>query len=182
MGKFLARYFSHSGRIDRKTMWIGLIVLAIVFAVFQQILYAVFGLGQFHFGAGDMSSTSLSAMSQNFLHQVPTYGWINLIVLAGFAYPISTLLFKRSHDLNKSGLLVVIALALTAFYYVLMIFGFAFSAGEVMGVTVPRPTFFASAVQLISGLLGLYLLVTLGFFAGTSGSNLYGADPNDTQS
>ncbi len=177
MGKFLARYFGHSGRVDRKTMWVGLIALTIVFLVFQQILYALFGLGRIDFGSGDMTAASLSAASENFIRQIPTYGWLNLIILAGFAYPISALLFKRSHDLNKSGVLVIVALALTVFYYILMIFGFAYTSGEIMGIITPRPTLFSSAVQLISGLLGLYLFVTLGFFAGTSGSNLYGTDP-----
>lgn len=177
MGEFLTRYFNHSDRISRKTMWIGLIALTIVFVVFQQILYALFGLGQIELGSDNLTAASLSTASENFIHQIPTYGWVNLIILAGFAYPISALLFKRSHDLNKSGMLVVIALALTVFYYILMIFGFAYTSGEIMGIITARPTLFASAIQLISGLLGLYLFVTLGFFSGTSGSNFYGADP-----
>lgn len=179
MGQFLVRYFGHSGRIDRKTMWLGLIALTIVFTIIQQILYAIFGLGYLGHGFvfGDMTAASLSATSESYIRQIPTYGWINLIVLAGFSYPISTLLFKRSHDLNKSGFLVIVFLVLTVFYYVLMIFGIAYYLGDLMGEITSRPTIFSSVVQLTIGLLGLYLFVTLGFFAGTAGSNLYGTDP-----
>ena len=174
MGDFLARYFGHDGRIGRKTMWIGLIVLAIVIFVLQQILYLLFGFGMVGM---EMNAQSMSETSVDFLNRAPTLGWLNLIVLAGYAYPLSALLFKRSHDINKSGFLVVVSFCLAAFYFLLMIFGWAYQSGEVMGITVPVPTLFGSIVQLAGGLLGLYLLVTLGFFPGTKGSNLYGTDP-----
>lgn len=158
MGEFMARYFAHGGRVTRKTMWIGMIPLVIIAIVLEILLTVLFGGGAgITFSIGELTAGGGG-------HASAGDGWRQLFILAILAYPVSALLFKRSHDLNVSGILVAIYLILAAFSYILLILGLA-------------PSWFAGGVNIVMALLGLYLFVTLGFLPGTKGSNLYGAEP-----
>ena len=159
MGEFMTRYFAHSGRITRKTMWIGIIPLVVISMVLEMILAWTFdGQAGITFSIGDMST-------QSGMHATAGDGWRQLFILVLLAYPVSTLLFKRSHDLNVSGILVAIFLSLLVFSYLMVIAGLS-------------PSWFAGGVNIVISLLGLYLFITLGFLPGTKGSNLYGAQPD----
>lgn len=160
MGEFMARYVSHGGRVTRKTMWIGMIPLVLIAIVLEILLALLFGGNAgitFTFSIGELTANGGG-------HATAGDGWRQLFILAVLAYPVSALLFKRSHDLNVSGILVAVYLVLAAFSYILLILGLA-------------PSWFAGGVNIVMALLGLYLFVTLGFFPGTKGSNLYGAEP-----
>ena len=48
---------------------------------------------------------------------------------------------------------------------------------EFNGVSFPTPTLLFNILGLIAGVLGIYLLVVMGFLRGTPGPNAYGPDP-----
>ncbi len=100
--------------------------------------------------------------------------WFGLL-----AYPLSALWFKRSQDLNKSGLLVVIYLGVAVLSYVVGIIGLSFVAPQVGMMNMPDRTWLFMIIQGTYAIFALYLLVTLGFISGTKGSNLYGVNPSE---
>lgn len=178
MGEFMTRFFGHSGRISRRTMWIGLLALVVVAILLEIVFSLIFGFGGM-MRSGPAFMTSISQNGETIQSMYSAKGeWRQLFMLALLAYPLSTLWFKRSHDINRSGLLVVIYLGVAMLSYFVDIIGWGFVTPEVGQMHMLTRTWLGTIMQVFYVLLALYLVVTLGFFAGTKGSNLYGADPH----
>ena len=178
MGDFLTRFFGHSGRISRKTMWLGLLALLIVAIVIELVFSLIFGFPQMDGGRMVMTSISQGGETVEMVNSGPS-DWRQLIMLLILAYPLSALWFKRSHDINRSGLIVVVYLGVAMLSYIVGIIGWGYVAPQVGQMHMLERTWLSTFIQMIYILLALYLVVTLGFFAGTKGSNLYGVDPQD---
>ncbi len=177
LGNFMTRFFGHSGRIGRKTMWLGLLALLGLAILLEIILSMIFGFGGMP--SQSMPLTSISEAGETLSMTHSSSDWRQLIVLLILAYPLSALWFKRSHDLNKSGLLVVVYLGVAALSYVVGILGLSFVAPQVGMMDMPDRTWLSLIIQGIYVIFALYLLVTLGFISGTKGSNLYGVNPSE---
>lgn len=178
MGDFLTRFFGHSGRISRRTMWMGLLALVLVAILMEIVFGLIFGFGAImQNGPAVMTSISQDGESMSIMHSARG-DWRQLFMLIFLAYPLSALWFKRSHDINRSGLLVVIYLGVAMSSYFVDIIGWGFVAPELGQMHMLTRSWLGTIIQVFYVLLALYLVVTLGFFAGTKGSNLYGADPH----
>ncbi|HHB83305.1 MAG TPA: DUF805 domain-containing protein [Devosia sp.] len=173
MGIFLRRFIGHGGRISRKTMWTGLLALMAVAILLELVFSLIFGFPQSTTGA----LTSISETGETINTQYGNSDWRQLIMLIILAYPLSALWFKRSHDINRSGMLVVIYLLVAALSYIVGIVGLGYVTPEVGQMHMLQRTWLSTLIQVAYGIMAVYLLVTLGFFAGTKGSNLYGSDP-----
>jgi uncharacterized membrane protein YhaH (DUF805 family) len=156
MNSFISLYNGAEGRIGRKNWWLGVIGLAVAGIVLTVILSAI-GLGP--------SPTTGSA------------GWGQLIVAVLFLYPSLCLSTKRRHDRDNNGMDIKIVTGVSLVLTLLQTFGVGMTPTDVGGVMVPMPAVWLSALYVILGLAGLYLLVVLGFLRGTVGTNAYGADP-----
>ncbi len=177
MGEFMTRFFGHSGRISRRTMWIGLLALVAVAILLEIVFSLFFGFGGM-MGGEPMVMTSISQSGETIQVMHSAKGdWRQLFMLIILAYPLSALWFKRSHDINRSGLLVVIYLGVAMLSYFVDIIGWGYVPPEVGQMHMLTRTWLGTIMQVFYVLLALYLVVTLGFFAGTKGSNLYGANP-----
>ncbi|MCF6303572.1 MAG: DUF805 domain-containing protein [Devosiaceae bacterium] len=174
MGKFLQRFIGHGGRISRRTMWQGLGALIAVAIFIHLILALIYG---FDTGNSRMPLTSISEAGETIKFMAPQNDWRQLFVLVVLAYPLSALWFKRSHDINRSGILVTIFLMVAALSYIVDMSGLGYMAPQVGMMQMVERTWLSTLIQVAYGIFAVYLLVTLGFFAGTKGSNLYGSDP-----
>lgn len=155
---FKALFSTTSGRISRKTWWIGVILLLIVGAVLSAILGAI-GLG----------ATATSA------------GWGSLIVALLLLYPGYCIGIKRRQDRGNNGLDLKILYGLTLLSALIQALGIGITATDVgNGVLIPTPAGWLMAFMVVLGIFGIYMLVQLGFLKGTPGANAYGADPVDS--
>ena len=94
------------------------------------------------------------------------YMWQNAIVALITAYPSLALAIKRRHDRNNNGYDAAALIILGVIYSILGALGMVAVGG---------------AVQIIFGLiflvLGIWVIIQLGFLKGTAGPNNYGPDP-----
>ena len=179
MGEFMTRFFGHSGRISRRTMWMGLLVLLVLAIIIELVLSLIFGFGGMGARPSTLTSISQSGEAVQLMHSRGGGAWRQLLVLIILAYPLSALWFKRSHDINRSGMLVVIYLGVAMLSYFIDIIGWGYVAPQVGQMHMLARTWLGTIMQVIYVILALYLVVTLGFFAGTKGSNLYGSNPHN---
>ena len=137
------------GRIGRGQWWLGIVVLIVVSIVLSLILSMV-GLGR----------------------------WAQLITYIVLLYPNWCLGLKRRQDRDNSGLDVKILIGVSGIATLLEAAGIGVTMTDIgNGVLMPMPDLWLSAIFLAMALLGLYLLVQLGFLRGTAGPNSYGPDP-----
>jgi len=156
MDNLVQLYTTFSGRISRKTFWIGVVGIVIA-SIVLNIILGIVGLG---FGAGPTSAA-----------------WGSLIVFVILAVPALAISIKRRHDRNGSGNDVIVYYALTLISLLVQALGFGYTTTDVGGVAMPVPTMTLTIFLSVLGIFALYLLVVLGFLRGTAGPNQYGADP-----
>ena len=171
MNSFVSLYTNGSGRISRKSWWLGVVGLIVASIVITLILSLV-GLGMSMGGAFDPAHPEAIA------DMMRKSAWGSLITFAILAYPSYNLSIKRRHDRNSAGLDFQIYLGLTLLLVLVQALGVGTSVQDLgNGVMMPMPAPWFGAVALILGIFGLYMLVVLGFLRGTVGTNTYGADP-----
>jgi uncharacterized membrane protein YhaH (DUF805 family) len=146
----IALFTSLDGRINRKRYWVGW--LAIIFVAFAAIVAIVITWGDDALNGPYSGSSALALLLE----------W--LVVLASVP-----LMVKRLHDLNRSG----------HFVWPILILDTLLTAGDLSGVTGNETDYNAVGWTLMAvyGTYGLVLLVYLGFYRGTVGSNDFGPDP-----
>lgn len=155
---FKALFSTTTGRISRKTWWVGVVLLLIVGAVLSAILNLI-GLG----------ATATSA------------GWGALIVALVLLYPGYCIGLKRRQDRGNNGLDLKILYGLTLLSSLIQALGIGITPTDVgNGVILPTPAGWLMALLIVLGIFGIYMLVQLGFLKGTQGPNAYGADPVDS--
>jgi uncharacterized membrane protein YhaH (DUF805 family) len=109
-------------------------------------------------------------------------GWAGFITFLILVYPAAAISIKRRHDRNNSGIEVWVYMVLVAVLTLVQALGLGttMTTMELPGAgqfSVPSPTPLMSILGVVVGLLGLYLLVVIGFLSGTRGTNAYGPDP-----
>jgi uncharacterized membrane protein YhaH (DUF805 family) len=155
MNNFIGNFIGFDGRLNRQAWWLSVIALIVVAIVINFILGAVMGTGMM------MSPSDL--MQPGTLQKLSLQG---LIVSLITTYPYLAISVKRRHDRNNNGYDAV----------ALIILGLVYNLLGAIGLVSMGGTF-----QMIFGLvflvLGIYVLVQLGFLKGTAGPNNYGPDP-----
>ena len=171
-------YVGFDGRLNRQPFWLGIIGLIIAGIVVGTVLGMFFGVSMMPMmGAAfdpNMTAEQISALAASAMRNGAWAGLVSFLILA---YPALSLSIKRAHDRNSNGQLVYALFGLNALSLVLQALGISYGMTQMGTITVPTPNAIGWILQAASGLLGLYLLVTLGFLKGTSGPNTYGPDP-----
>jgi uncharacterized membrane protein YhaH (DUF805 family) len=145
-------FLSSSGRVSRKTWWMGTLILIVA----SIVLYFVLGL----IGLGMTSAFG------------PIIAFLILV------YPAYNLGLKRRQDRDNNGMDFKILMGLSALTTLLQAFGIGYTPTDLgNGMVVMMPGMLMSTVQIIVGIFGIYMLIQLGFLRGTPGPNSYGADP-----
>ncbi|HUV32623.1 MAG TPA: DUF805 domain-containing protein, partial [Devosiaceae bacterium] len=142
------------------------------------ILGSIFGVQMFNLAMTAINDgATAESITQMAVDATRTSGWVSLITLTILAYPGMALWIKRSHDRDTGPNLIYALYGLMALSYLLQGLGMTMSVNEINGVSFASPNTIGWILSLATGILGLYLLVTLGFLKGTDGPNQYGPDP-----
>jgi len=159
---FAQLYTTTTGRISRKTWWlgsIGMIVVGFILAMVVGAIFGVTGLASSSFGNGLMS----------------------LLFLGIFFVPYRALTLKRLHDRNRPENLFWIFIAPQIVLGVLTTLGLAGSvqSQQIFGQTVEafQYNMLGNLLNLIGLGVGIWSLVELGFLKGDTGQNVHGPDP-----
>jgi uncharacterized membrane protein YhaH (DUF805 family) len=155
MNGFIGNFVGFDGRLNRQAWWLSTIALIVVGIVINFVLGLIMGTGLM---------LSVEQLMDPAIMQ--KYMWQNAIVAIITAYPSLALAIKRRHDRNNNGYDAA----------ALIILGVVYSILSALGV-VP----IGGAIQMVFGIvflvLGIYVIVQLGFLKGTAGANNYGPDP-----
>lgn len=145
-------FFDMNGRIPRKTYWIAsLILMVILIAFIFAIAMAVI----------DPNGTPAEIER--------TGAWLSLLGFAVAGYPMLAINIKRLHDRNKPAWIM-------ALYVIPVLLDPLLVIGGLAG-TPEAPSAMRLVVMIATIIVGLWLLVELGFLRGTVGPNQYGEDP-----
>jgi uncharacterized membrane protein YhaH (DUF805 family) len=91
-------------------------------------------------------------------------------------WPILAVSVRRAHDRDKRGWLPFVYFTLNLVYYALMA-----AAPDLMAPSTSEDLSRGDLIAMVLGLpgllIGVWLLITLGFLDGTKGPNRYGASP-----
>jgi uncharacterized membrane protein YhaH (DUF805 family) len=178
MDMLVSLYTTTTGRISRKTWWLGVLGMVVASIVLSLIL-SLIGLGiSPSMPALDAAGQDPAAFAESVSATMRASAWGGLIMFAILAYPSYCLSVKRRHDRDNSGRDLLIYLGLSALVSLLQAFGLGFSMTDIGGgVMMPAPAGWFSVVLVVLGIYGIYMLVVLGFLPGTAGANSYGPDP-----
>lgn len=178
MNDYLGMFMGFDGRLNRQRFWLGVVGLIVAAIIVSMILGSIFGVQMFNFFvAAVQPDADPAALALAATNMMKTSGWVSLVSLIILAYPGMALWMKRAHDRDSNGQLVYGLYGLLALSYVLQGLGLTVGTMEVAGVAIPTQNLVGWILSIASLLLGLYLLVTLGFLKGTDGPNTYGPDP-----
>ncbi|MCK9517010.1 MAG: DUF805 domain-containing protein [Ottowia sp.] len=147
-------YTSFDGRINRKPFWLGAIGLFVVGLVLSLVV------------VGPLTAVSVS------LGKI-----LSLLLSLILLYPGIALCIKRLHDRDKPVGLVWVFIAPGLVYQVADLLGLATRTMSVQGQVVPVPTVIGTVLGLVSLVVGIWALITLGIRKGTAGPNPHGPDP-----
>lgn len=147
-------YTTFDGRISRKPFWLGAIGLFIIGIIISVIV-----------------TLPLTAMNRTLGSSA------SLLISLIFLYPASALGIKRLHDRGKSGHLMVVFVVPGIIYQTIDLLGLATQQVTLNGQTTPAPTMIGSVLGLLSLVVAIWALITLGIRKGDVGSNGYGPDP-----
>lgn len=144
--------FGFEGRIGRKTYWLTSILISLVL---------VFLVGLLVFGV--VLQGNLNLTPDQIGQRILPFIWIFLPFILAYYWIAIALAAKRFHDLN-----------LSAWYTWLLI------PGLIFGLFAQNPNAIGGvypALLVVYAVSALWVFVTLGFFKGTKGTNIYGPDP-----
>lgn len=137
------------GRIGRQQWWLGIVVL-IVASIALSLIMSILGPGS----------------------------WGQLIAYLVLLYPSWCLGIKRRQDRDNNGLDFKILIVISGLTTLLQAFGIGVTMTDIgNGVMMPMPDTWMTVIFFATAVLGIYLLVQLGFLRGTAGPNSYGPDP-----
>ena len=148
----LEKFFSFSGRLNRKPYWLRTLALyAIVIGL--AVLAGALGGALGGSGGADQLVSGVG----------PVIGIVGVVVFVAFAIASLSLSVRRLHDRNKSGWWLLLFILVP---YVI----------QTVGAASGEPTVALIALG-ISFAISIWYLVEVGFLRGTDGSNRFGDDP-----
>lgn len=157
---------SFDGRIGRQKFWISAIILLVVSLLVGWALHFI-GLGTVRVSSGMVSFDNGNSMqfSRSLFILSPLGGILHTIIML---WPVAAVSLKRRHDKGSPGYDVLVFLALNVGGELLLLLGLAPSH------------ILVGPISLVTSVLGVYLLVVMGFLKGEDGPNKFGPDPLDS--
>lgn len=178
MNGFINNYIGFDGRLNRQRFWMAALALVVVNIIVSLLILPLIGLSIMPDMSIMMDSTKTAEEISAFLVAAQSKaGWASLVMFLIFAYPIAAISIKRRHDRNNAGMDVWAYMGLSVIVLLVQALGFGSAMTDIGGMVVPMPSPLMSILTIIVGILGIYLLVVLGFLKGTQGPNGYGPDP-----
>ena len=161
------KLFSFQGRMRRRDWWVLLLILIVVDLVLSSIGMAVLGgtMMPFTMGVRGGSFDLSDWMAKRTEVQIV----ISLITL----WPMLAIGVKRLHDRGRSGWWFVLLCALS---FAQQCLSFA-SSSRGLSMFAFRPTLALLIFGLATLIIGVWLLIEMGFLDGTPGSNRFGPSP-----
>ncbi|MGL4235702.1 DUF805 domain-containing protein [Tabrizicola sp.] len=157
-----------SGRISRKTWWLGNLLLVAIAAAFTYGMLHSLG-----YSFGELTNqTFLRDEYKMELYLQRTAG-IQLFTLILLFVPSTALMVQRLNDRDRPMWLMAVFWAPTVILTMLAVGGKAYE----FRYGAPQPTTMLTTVTWLSYGTGLWALIELGFLAGTPGENAHGPDP-----
>lgn len=151
MDNLVALYTTTTGRISRKSWWIGVVGI-VVASIVLTIILSLVGLNPV---------------------------WAQLVVYVLLFFPNWCIGLKRRQDRDNNGMDFKILMGLSGLLTLLQAFGVGMTMTDMgNGVVMPAPAMWMTIVYVAMGIFGIYMLVQLGFLKGTPAANTYGADPH----
>ena len=139
--------FSFEGRIRRRDWWLTCLLV-------------------------NFTATASASITGILFPDLALIFWIALNAIATWVVLAASV--KRAHDRNDSGALPIISCTL----------GWLLAAAVILGASTSGPTstsavlsWFLMALFFVNGLIGVWLLISLGFLDGTPDTNQYGLSP-----
>jgi uncharacterized membrane protein YhaH (DUF805 family) len=177
MDNIVGLFTSTTGRISRKSWWLGVVIIIVLNLIITFLILPMVGLSGPSAQAimdAAQDPTKLAAVMSSGMQAA---GWGSLVLFVIFAYPQYALGVKRRHDKDNNGIDVLIFLALEAVLFLVQALGLGYTIGDAGGMAVPVPSMIYSILGLVFLVYAIYMLVVLGFLRGTAGPNQYGPDP-----
>lgn len=147
-------YTSFDGRINRKPFWLACLLMVVAGLILSIVIVMPLS----------AVSTTLGAVA-------------SLILSLAFLYPAIALGVKRLHDQDKPGTLMAVFLAPSLATQLGDLLGMTGSERTIAGQAILLPNTLGWLLNIVTLVIGIWALVTLGFRKGTSGPNSFGADP-----
>ncbi len=104
------------------------------------------------------------------------FGWLSFatrllefIVQLVLAYPAYALMAKRFQDRNRPATYAAVIVVINILYSLIALIGLSGAPGHM------NP--FGWVVSIVVAIIGIWILIELGFLRGTVGANTYGPDP-----
>jgi uncharacterized membrane protein YhaH (DUF805 family) len=180
MDNFIGLFTTTTGRISRKSWWLGTVALIVVNIVISLLILPLVGVSlmpDMTALVANPASADAAAVSATIADGMRRSAWVSLVMFAIFAFPIYALGVKRRHDKDNAGMDVIVYLAITAVLLLIQALGIGWESTTVSNVTIPTPAMWLNILSLAVGIFAIYLLVVLGFLKGTAGPNQFGPDP-----
>jgi uncharacterized membrane protein YhaH (DUF805 family) len=176
----LSALFSFKGRLNRAPFWGFSLLLSLVIALIQSVVFfAVAGpvMDEFSKRLSGGTTPSLSDLMAIFPTAGPQLLWLSLALQILFIIPAAALCVKRRHDRNSSGIDIWIFFGLSLAVGTLPgLLGIGYRTVEVQGIAFPTPEPWLQAAQVVMAIFSIYLFIVLAFLKGTIGPNNYGPD------
>jgi uncharacterized membrane protein YhaH (DUF805 family) len=180
MDNIVGLFTSTTGRISRKSWWLGTVILIVVNIVISLLILPLIGVSMMPNMAAlvaDPANVDAAAVSASIADGMRRSGWASLVLFVIFAFPIYALSLKRRHDKDNNGMDAIIYLALVAILLLIQALGIGWETVTVGTVSLPTPSMWLNILSIAVGIYAIYMLVVLGFLKGTAGPNQYGPDP-----
>jgi uncharacterized membrane protein YhaH (DUF805 family) len=158
-----------SGRISRKSWWIGNLVLLAIAAALSLGISANAG-----YGIGEMTDHSNLRDEYFMKHYLAFAAKLQVLVIIVLIYPLSALMGQRLNDRSRPRWLIVIFWLPTLMLAFLGVADMAYK----FRIGMPYATSLLTAAQWLSYAIGLWAIVELGFLDGNDRSKRLGQDPN----
>jgi len=167
-------FTSFDGRIGRQSWWIGVVIFIVAAIVLNFILWPILGMGTM-----GMMSDPTKMQDPNFWSGfMRAAAFQRLIMLAIFIYPATALMGKRLNDRDRPEWVKFAIWIPNILMTLLGLLGLGWTVSDIgNGVMMPQMSGLAWLLSVVSLVVGIWLLVELGFLRGTDGNNRFGADP-----
>ncbi len=159
------RLLSFEGRLRRRDWWLFAILLGLLSWALSSVAMGLMGVSMMSLlptanGQADASGAMLKVIA------------VQCVAFLVFLWPGLAIGFKRLHDRDKSGRMLVLLYVLSAANQLVSVLGAQSGIAGMM-----HPGLLRLCLSLVLLVVGVWMLIELGFLDGTQGPNKFGPSP-----